>query len=144
MDAFDKAANFLAYRMRSEKEVRDYLTKKQYAPAAIDDAVERLKEYRYVDDAEFARQYIDAYRKRWGVLKIRYGLKSAGIDAQILQDALSEMPDQEDEAYALAVKYQKNKPDMDTRKLYAHLAQKGFNADTVRTVLEMLKNEQQS
>src|SRR5699024_3101393 len=53
--AFNQAINFLSYRMRSAKEIKDYLLKKDMHVEAIPIVIERLQYQRYVDDREFAK-----------------------------------------------------------------------------------------
>ena len=139
--AFEKAMHLVNIRLRSEKEIRDYLQKKEYSAAIIEDSVEKLKSYRYINDAEFARMYIEAHRAKWGNLKIKFALKAAGVDAEIVAAAFEDIPDQTEEAYVLAVKYNRNKTEADRRKLFAHLMQKGFDTDTIRHALIKLKEE---
>ena len=53
--ATEAALVFLGYRPRSEKEVRDRLRRGGYEQEAIEHAIARLHEWRYLDDADFAR-----------------------------------------------------------------------------------------
>lgn len=67
----DQVMNFLSYRPRSEKEVRDYLTKaisknekikwSQAKESPLTDlVVSKLKKYKLVNDKEFAKWWIDS------------------------------------------------------------------------------------
>ena len=91
--AFEKSMRQINVRMRSEQEIRRYLAEKQYAAEVVDACIQKLIDYRYLDDAGFARLYAEAHRKKWGGMKIRYNLKSLGIDAEVLEHTLSEMPE---------------------------------------------------
>lgn len=51
---------FLSYRARSEKEIRDRLTKYGLTAEEIDAQVAKLKQWKLVDDAEFTRIYIES------------------------------------------------------------------------------------
>src|SRR5829696_8066038 len=65
--ATEAALVFLGYRPRSEKEVRDRLRRGGYEQDAIDHAISRLHEWRYLDDADFARRWVEnrtAHRPR--------------------------------------------------------------------------------
>ena len=57
--ATEAALVFLGYRPRSEREVRDRLRRGGYGPDAIDHAIARLHEWRYLDDADFARRWVE-------------------------------------------------------------------------------------
>ena len=52
--------NFLAIRARSEKEIRDRLSKYGLAASEIEIEIEKLKKWKLVDDAEFAKTYIES------------------------------------------------------------------------------------
>lgn len=92
MTASEKGAAYLAMKPRTEKEVREYLNKKGFEEEEICEAVAELKEYRYLDDAEFSRLYI-----RYGIAKgrgydrIRRELSSKGVDAYTIEDVFYEM-----------------------------------------------------
>jgi regulatory protein len=53
--ATESALNFLAYRPRSEREVRDRLRRGGYEQGAIDAVIQKLHGWRYLDEADFAR-----------------------------------------------------------------------------------------
>lgn len=56
--AYHAGLRYLAFRMRSVHEMRDYLEKKAYGPAQIDFAVKRLKEEHVLDDHSFAESFV--------------------------------------------------------------------------------------
>lgn len=56
--AYHAGLRYLAFRMRSVHEMRNYLEKKNYSPAQIDFAVQRLKKERVLDDHTFAESFI--------------------------------------------------------------------------------------
>ena len=56
--AFQSAVHYLSYRMRSESEIVAYLAEKEWEEAVIDEAMHKLREYKYVDDEEYAKAYV--------------------------------------------------------------------------------------
>lgn len=87
-DGFDKAAAWLALQPRTEEEVRLYLKRKEYSESEIDDAIEKLREYRYVDDCAYAQTYIrQAAVKGKGRKKIDQELAGKGISREIQEEA---------------------------------------------------------
>lgn len=139
--AFDKATRYLSVRMRTEKEIRNYLRNKGYLPAVFNNVIKKLKEYHYIDDAIFCKQYIDLYRHRYGETKIRMELRRLGVNANTVEDALEDLGDQTDEAISSARKYIRTHSKADYRKLYAFLYGKGFKYDTVKTVMAEVADE---
>src|SRR5262245_6498827 len=53
-----QSLNLLARRPRSEWELQDYLKKKNYDPGVIEQVLQWLKEYTYVDDRKFAEAWV--------------------------------------------------------------------------------------
>lgn len=56
--AYKLALRFLAYRMRSKREVVDYLEKKGIGSQTIKRVMMKLQHERYVDDEQFAHAYV--------------------------------------------------------------------------------------
>lgn len=88
---FKKALDYLSYRMRSTKEVKDHLKKKDVADSAITEILHMLKGYKYLDDREFAAAYVSTHRKTSGKGPdvLFRELKLKGIDDELIQEALS-------------------------------------------------------
>lgn len=57
----------------------------------------RLVEMRFIDDSRYAAAYVreKSGLSGWGVHKIRAGLRAKGIDARIIEEALTQLPDKE-------------------------------------------------
>ena len=103
-NAFDKAAAYLAAQPRTQWEVRKYLKQKEYDTSEIDDAVEQLLEYGYLDDLEYCRSYIRvAAEKGKGQKKIRQELEARGIGRETMEEAFTEL-DEKKRALEVAVK----------------------------------------
>lgn len=128
--AFRRAVEYLARRMRTEKELRDYLTGKDYAESVVDNTIEKLRAYGYVDDKEFTAAYVGNYADRRGKKRLRQDLARLGADAETISAALETVGDQRDAAVRAAEKYLRTRA-FDAHKLTAHLASKGFEWDDV-------------
>jgi len=139
MTAFERATGYIGIRRRTVAEIRRYLVGKGYSLKEIAETVDKLLEYGYLNDAEFAAEYVDAYRHRGGVMKLRAGLIRAGADREAIAEALEDLGGQLEEAEACAHRYLRGK-DTDNpqlkQKLARHLAGKGFLWDTVKKVCE--------
>jgi len=142
--AFEKSMRQIETRLKSEKEIRDYLLGKLYSEDVIEACVDRLKRYNYIDDAEFCRQYINSYLSRWGRKKIEFMLKNLVLDRDDLNNILEEFPCQIEVAYKLAIKHIGNKTLDYTQKqkTFAHLMQKGFDSNTIKEALGRINNNE--
>ena len=59
--ATDKAFNYIGGSLKTEKQLRTYLSGKGYMPAVVDNVVEKIKGYGYIDDKEYAAAYVESY-----------------------------------------------------------------------------------
>ena len=99
--AKEKAASYLARSSRTEKEVRDYLKRKNFCQQDIDETVIEFKEYRYIDDRRYCHSFFEyGLRKSWGEYRIIMELEKRGVPREIssneFQDYLYENEIDED------------------------------------------------
>jgi regulatory protein len=88
----DAALRFLESRARSEAEVRRRLTFAGYRAALVEDAITRLREVGMLDDAAFARAWVesrDRARPR-GERALRQELSLKGVERGLLDEVLAE------------------------------------------------------
>ena len=135
----------LARREHSELQVRQHLARKRHAPAAIDDAIARLREERAIDDeraAEAIARAATSVRGR-GRLRVQMEIERAGIAKAIARRAVNEVFDTiEDDALmeaSLARRLGSRTTIADDRefhRLYRYLIGQGFESDRVLKALE--------
>ena len=90
--AFNRALSYIARAMHSEKQIREYLAKKEFEDNAIDFATDKLKEYKYIDDESFAKMILSHQIKvkHAGVLAIKQEFYRKGIDSETSEKVLLE------------------------------------------------------
>jgi regulatory protein len=146
--ATEAALVFLSYRPRSEKEVRDRLRRGGYEQDAIEHAIARLHEWRYLDDADFARRWVEnrtAHRPR-GKRLLQQELRHKGIDSETARDAIDDVDlDETGAAEVLARRrlpsYAGDEPVAIRRRLGAYLARRGYGYDVIRVALDRALGE---
>lgn len=132
---------------RTEKEVRQKLHDKGYEPEEIEEAVSFLKEYRYVNDAEYARKYTRVVSSRKSVRQICCDLERKGVDRDLIDDALDEIKVDEEaqiRAYLLKKGHQPGER-MEAaawRKLAGALGRKGFSYEAIRHATGRMREEE--
>lgn len=149
-DSYEKAKDYalkqLEYASKSEKELREKLYSKEYESSVIDRVMDFLKEYNYLDDYKYAKDYIAKKLPTQGKNKMKFSLMSKGISKDIIEELLQDI-DSEDEdaiAYEIAEKKYLNliKSEGDKRKLYKKLGdflvRKGYSYAVTKKVLERL------
>jgi len=138
--AYERALNFLSYRPRSEAEVRRNLRKKDVDDEAAELVVKRLTRAGLLDDWEFAHYWVDN-RVRFnprGKRALRHELRSKGISASIIADALAgldEEPIARTAAEAGARRLARLEPREFRRKLKAYLARRGFSYEVIEPLV---------
>lgn len=141
---FNRGLNALEKSMKSEKMLKSYLKEKGYPSICINKAVDKLKEYGYVDDEAYAENFIATYSSSKSKRRMKYDLMSKGIKEEIIEIKLSSLDDEDERNKCLkfAEKFMKNREfDLKTKqKLYNHLLGKGYDYDAIGRVWEVLKN----
>jgi len=139
------ALTFVSYRPRSEREVRDRLRQKAYAPAAIDYAIEKMRGWRYLDDTAFAEFWVENRSEHAprGKRALQSELRAKGVDREVVERVLDETEiDEYAAALEVASKRMRSLSSYDEetqrRRLSAFLARRGFGWDVVKPVLAEL------
>lgn len=132
--AMSRAFNFLAYRSRSEKEVRDRLVRYGYGGDTVDSVLGRLEELGYLDDAGFARTAAREKARKYGPRRVSADLMRGGVKGEIAQAALEEAFQEHSERdvarEAVARRYNTSEgSDAQARRVYGFLMRRGFSAD---------------
>lgn len=89
-EAYYTALKYINIKLRTKKEVKEYLLKKNYNDSNIEYATSRLEQEKYLDERLYAKSYIlDAINlKNIGPNKIVMELTNLGIDKNIVLDEL--------------------------------------------------------
>jgi regulatory protein len=146
--ATEAALVFLGYRPRSEREVRDRLRRGGFDQAAIDHAIARLHDWRYLDDEDFARRWVEnrATHRPRGKRLLQQELRHKGIDRETAREVidaadLDETADAEAIARRRLPAYAGDDPAAIRRRLSAYLARRGYGYDVIRVALERVLGE---
>lgn len=139
----DKLLRFATMRPRSEKEIDEYLKRKKVHESMWQDLFEKLKHFELLDDAKFAKWWVDqrlAFKKISSkVLKLE--LLRKGIKKETIENVLEETPiDEKKMAMELlqkrAYKWEKLDPKTARQKKFQYLAGKGFDWEVITEILK--------
>ena len=138
-----KALTLLTDRDRTTGELTERLKKAGFDEETVSDAVSYVKSYGYIDDARYARHYIEVMSASRSRERIRFDLLAKGLTSEEVSAAFEEAgdPDERDLIRRLALKKMKSirKEDPAGRtKLIRFLAGKGFRMSDIISVCEDL------
>ena len=93
MHVYSIAINYISIRMRSIKEVREYLKRKQVSENVIEETVDKLVKSGYLNDYNFAKAYVNdgLLITNKGPLKIKQELVKYGIDSDIINEVIEDI-----------------------------------------------------
>lgn len=139
--AMEMLNKYIASSLKTEKQIRDYLYKKEFRKETIDEVVNKLKEYDIIDDVVYANTYVKT-NPNYSKNKLKQKLYIAGVKSDVIEKVLG---DHEDDVGCLinAKKFLKNKQ-LDKsicEKLIRRLLGQGYNYETIKRVLKELKIE---
>ena len=134
--AKQKAYRLLSLRPHSEKELEKKLREKGFPAVVIKEALEKLHDLKYLNDASFANGWARnlAVNKLWGNRKIITSLREKGVAPQFIDDAIASarLEISEEEAITILVqkKTAKKKPvafDIkEKQRIFQNLMGRGF------------------
>jgi regulatory protein len=146
--ATEAALRLLASRPRSVREIITRLRQKGFEQVTIDRAIERLEGWNYVDDAEFARFWVEnrAAHKPRGRRLLEQELRTKGVDREVVKEAIAEIEiDEESTALELAraklLSYRNDDPQVARRKLVGYLQRRGYDYDAIKPTIDTLFGE---
>ncbi len=141
-EALAKSAEYISKRLKTKREVKDYLLRKGYSEEVAWYCVDKLKEYDYINDEEYSKRYIEYQSKNQGKRLIEYKLMMKGVRKEDISSAYGQSDvDGKETAKNLAQKYLKNKEinKENLAKLYRYLIGKGFSHDEAGGAVDFLK-----
>jgi regulatory protein len=149
--AQQKAYRLLALRPHSAFEIEKKLREKGFPAAVIKEALEKLHDLQYLDDASFASRWARnlAVNKLWGNRKIIASLREKGISPPLIDETIKEVRQEipEEEAVALLIKKKMaGKKDglqdiKEKKRIFQNLLGKGFPAGLILHKLGKIPEE---
>ncbi len=134
----DKVLGFLAIRMRSRREVEQYLRRKLATDELIDETIAWLESLGYINDEAFAEAWVRdriAIKPR-SIRQLRMELYQKGIASSVVDKALAEMDGSEQDMLKQVVAKKQRLPKyQDKQKLQHYLLQQGFSYDLVKATI---------
>lgn len=144
-DAIDKAIKYISVRLRSTKEIKDYLIKRGYSLDVVEAAIKELLNNKYLDDDIFTKAYIKdklSFTSK-GDYKIKMELVQLGIDNNIIESNIA-MIDEDILINRIKKSIEKDiktnkkyKGVVLKNKIYNHLITQGYSKEKVLNVINI-------
>lgn len=142
-EAKDKALRLLEFRAHSERELRDKLRRAGAVQEDIEEILDFCRNYGFVDDRAYALKKARDLKnlKRYGIRRIKSELYAKGLDAEYIEEAVSELDG--DEADTLLPLVEKklggNLEKKNVDKCIRYFLYRGYNFGDIKNCIENLK-----
>lgn len=157
----ERMYGLFSVRMRSEREVRDYLRalsfkrklkdQEELSDLVIELLIERLKQKTLINDEVFARNWVDARRrsKQKGPMALKLELTQKGISREIIDTIFSEDNDQSQLELAVQALEKRQRvlskyhPEVVRQKALEFLLRRGFDYSLAKNAINQVFEEEQ-
>lgn len=137
--AREKSLYLLKCSGRTESEVRRKLKSGFYPETAITEAIDFLKRYHYLDDREYARNYVELYGSRKSRTELITSLMKKGIDKRTVEEFCNELQADSSGQITNLLKKRRYDPSCtdkkERQKHVAYLMRKGFSYEEIRSAM---------
>ena len=85
-----KALHILERMDRTEAELKEKLLEREFSTEAVEDAIEYVRSYGYIDDARYAVHYVSYQKQFKSIRRMQYELQKKGIREDLAEAALED------------------------------------------------------
>lgn len=139
-----QALEYVSKGVKTRKQVFEHFRQKGYLPICINNALDMLEGYGYINDKYYAETFVKSKQNQKGKMYIVSSLKQKGVSEDIINEVMQDFNTEQDTIIDIAKKYLKNKViDQKTKeKLFRHLISKGFEYSEVNSAVKtVLKDD---
>lgn len=145
--AFNKVLKYISKAMKTEYDLRGYLKQKSFNDEVIENTINKLKLYNYVNDEIYVKNYVQTYKDKFGENKIKQNLKNKKIDEELIEKYLIFDEDEVlNNIKKEILKQTKNKViDIKLKqKIFRNLAFKGYSFEQIKCAFNLLGEENEN
>lgn len=138
-----RALHLLENMDRTESQLRTKLKQGQYTDDIVDQAIDYVKSFGYMNDLEYARRYISSKNKTKSKWEIHAGLCQKGVNHQLVDQAIEEFFEEHNDMEAIRSILKKKRfdpekaDDKEKQRISSYLNRKGFRYDDIRQVIQV-------
>ena len=142
-----RAMNLLQKRAYTEKQLRDKLAEGYYPEKMIDVAIAYVKSFHYIDDYQYAVDYITCYEERKSRKKLETELIMKGVSKVVILEAFQEWENRGGAQDELAMiqellekkHYSSECEVKEKNRIYGFLLRKGFTIEKVQEAMRIFE-----
>ena len=139
-EARKKALRLLEYADRTEKQLRDKLLDSGFPENAIEDAVEYVRSFHYIDDRRYAENLVRNRAGEKSRFELRHMLEERGVPQETIEDVLEAADISERDTIQRLFRKKYGTGDLTDPALYQkafrYFSGKGYRYEDIRSALE--------
>ena len=130
-----KAMALLLHNDRTEWQLRDKLARSGFSEEAVDEAVEYVRSFHYIDDERYAVRFVEIYHETRSIKRLRQDLYKRHVPDEYIETAIENIDN--DDSAALNREFERigqKLADMsydEKQKVPAKLYRKGFRMEDI-------------
>ena len=130
-----KAMALLQHNDRTEWQLRDKLARSGFSEEAVDEAVEYVRSFHYIDDERYAVRFVEIYHETRSIKRLRQDLYKRHVPDEYIETAIENIDN--DDSAALNREFERigqKLADMsydEKQKVAAKLYRKGFRMEDI-------------
>ena len=134
LSCFSDALSYVSKSLKTKKQVEDKLIEKGYLNQSIQDAINKLVDYGYINDKYYAEMFINQNKDKKGILYLKQALKTKGVSSSIMSEIFEDFETNKQDIIDLAQKFLRGKEiDIFTKqKMYRSLLAKGYAFEDIK------------
>ena len=138
-----RAMHLLNDMGRTKSQLRTKLLRNDYPSDIVEEAIAYVKSFGYINDAEYARNFIENRKEKKSKKEIYAALCQKGLPKDLIETALEERYADDDSIAAIEAIVRKKKFDpkstdyREMQKMMGYLVRKGFRYDDIRQVIQV-------
>ena len=128
------------YKRRTEQEVRTKF-KNDIQEEMLDDAIQYLKEAKYIDDEEYIERIVNNFKilKKMSIIELKYKLQAKGLNKDLIEDYIYQNKEDLIEYEINSAEKIIQKRDQEKTEIIAYLMKKGYKRDSINKAFERVE-----
>lgn len=143
-----RAMHLLEKMDRTRAELKKKLEQSGYPTRAVEEALEYVESFHYIDDVRYAARYIEFQKSKKGKARLKMELLQKGISAEIVARALEEAEEQMDAKETIRRMLQSKRKgegpleEKEKHRLYGFFMRKGFSSSEILSVFREISDKE--